>query len=197
MQRVRPLSVAPLIVSMFALVVALGGVSYAAVQLANNSVGTAQLKKNAVIGSKVKDGSLTAADFATGQLPQGPAGPTGAPGPQGPAGPSILIAGEFGSASTAIFLKTVNFTVSTPDGAPVVGSPAMWLVTMPAGTVVPGSGKCGIPTLGTVFGDIPSLYVGQNICDGTSARFEIKTDSYPSGGAYITFNYVIANLTNP
>jgi hypothetical protein len=77
-----------------ALVVALGGTGYAAVVLPSNSVGTAQLKKNAVVSSKVKDGSLLKADFKAGQLsagaagPTGPAGPAGAVGPAGPAGPA-------------------------------------------------------------------------------------------------------------
>lgn len=77
-----------LIVACFALLVALGGTSIAAVNaLPRNSVGTAQLKNNAVVSSKVKDGSLLAKDFASGQLQAGPAGPAGAAGPAGPAGP--------------------------------------------------------------------------------------------------------------
>jgi hypothetical protein len=75
--------------------IALGGASYAAVALPASSVGTQQLKKNAVTSKKVKNRSLKAADFATGQLPagptgtqgiQGPKGDPGAPGPQGPKG---------------------------------------------------------------------------------------------------------------
>jgi Collagen triple helix repeat (20 copies) len=53
--------------------------------LAKNSVGAPQLKKNAVTGGKVKNGTLMAADFKAGQLP-GPQGPKGEPGQQGPAG---------------------------------------------------------------------------------------------------------------
>jgi hypothetical protein len=56
--------------------------------LAKNSVGTAQLKKNAVTGLKVKNGTLLAADFKAGQLPAGPQGPKGDPGAQGPKGDS-------------------------------------------------------------------------------------------------------------
>jgi Collagen triple helix repeat (20 copies) len=52
-----------------------------------NSVGPAQLKKNAVTGLKVKDGTLLAADFKANQLPDGPKGDKGDTGPQGPAGP--------------------------------------------------------------------------------------------------------------
>jgi hypothetical protein len=53
-----------------------------------NSVGTSQLKNNAVTGPKVKNGSLTPLDFKKGSLPAGPAGPSGPPGTAGPAGPA-------------------------------------------------------------------------------------------------------------
>ena len=74
-----------LLISCIALFVALGGASYAAVKLPKNSVGNPQLKKGAVTGAKVKDGSLSSSDFAGG-LPQGPPGPQGATGAQGPRG---------------------------------------------------------------------------------------------------------------
>ena len=73
-------------VAFVALLVALAGTSYAAIQLPAGSVGTKQLKKNAVTGKKVKNRSLRAADFAAGQLPQGPQGIQGIQGPAGPAG---------------------------------------------------------------------------------------------------------------
>ena len=67
-------------VAFAALMVALGGTSYAIAQLPANSVGTKQLKKNAVNAAKVKDRSLLAKDFKSGQLPRGQ---RGAAGPQG------------------------------------------------------------------------------------------------------------------
>ena len=73
-------------VACMALIVALGGTSYAAIKLPANSVGTKQLKKNAVTGAKVKDGSLASGDFKAGQLPPGPQGPQGAQGPKGDKG---------------------------------------------------------------------------------------------------------------
>jgi hypothetical protein len=79
-----------MVIACIALAVALGGTSYAAATLARNSVGTKQLKKNAVISSKVKNRSLLAVDFKAGQLPrgaQGPTGPTGATGATGATGP--------------------------------------------------------------------------------------------------------------
>ncbi|HEX6713133.1 MAG TPA: collagen-like protein [Thermoleophilaceae bacterium] len=68
-----------------ALFIALGGGAYAA-SLPRNSVGTPQLKKNAVTSAKVKNGSLKAADFAKGQLPVGTKGDTGPQGLNGDPG---------------------------------------------------------------------------------------------------------------
>ena len=60
-----------MVVALIALFVALGGTGYAALKLPANSVGTKQLKKNAVTGAKVKDFSLFTNDFAPGQIPRG------------------------------------------------------------------------------------------------------------------------------
>jgi hypothetical protein len=83
-----------LIVACIALLVAMGGSSYAAIALAPNSVGTPQLKNNAVVASKVKNRSLLRLDFKRGQCcPRGRPGANGlpgvagAPGPAGPGGP--------------------------------------------------------------------------------------------------------------
>jgi hypothetical protein len=51
------------LIAYLALFVALGGTSYAAVNLPPNSVGGKQLKKNAVTSKKVKNGSLLRVDF--------------------------------------------------------------------------------------------------------------------------------------
>jgi hypothetical protein len=93
---VRPKLTYANIVASLALFVALGGSSYAAMELRKNSVtsesiGREQVKasdiaKNAVTSPKVKDFSLLAKDFKTGQLPAGPAGAPGERGPQGPRG---------------------------------------------------------------------------------------------------------------
>lgn len=84
------------IVAYVALFIALGGVSYAAVTLPANSVGTKQIKPGAVKGSdlgknavktgNVKNGSLLSTDFKPGQLPAGAPGATGPQGSQGATG---------------------------------------------------------------------------------------------------------------
>jgi hypothetical protein len=69
------------VIATIALFAALGGSSYAATQIAKNSVSSRQ----------VRDRSLLARDFRPGQLkagPAGPAGPAGATGAIGPAGPA-------------------------------------------------------------------------------------------------------------
>lgn len=85
LRRIRRPSPA-MVVACIALALALGGVGYAAVRLPANSVGTLQLRANAVNSSKVANGSLLRADFRSGQIPAGPAGPRGPAGPAGPAG---------------------------------------------------------------------------------------------------------------
>lgn len=57
-----------LVVSLIALVVAMGGTSYAALKLPTNSVGASQIKRNAVTGAKVKNQSLTGADIKLSTL---------------------------------------------------------------------------------------------------------------------------------
>lgn len=79
-----------------ALVVALGGTSYAAVQLPRNSVGAAQVKRNAITSAKVKNGTLVAADFKKGVLAAGKAVAVAVAGPGGPAGPQG-VRGESGA----------------------------------------------------------------------------------------------------
>jgi hypothetical protein len=87
-----------LIVACIALLIALSGTGYTAVVLPANSVGTKQLRANAVVAPKIKRGELRrvmrrdkipvrglpGARGAVG--PMGPSGPPGAAGPQGPPG---------------------------------------------------------------------------------------------------------------
>ena len=98
------------VVSCLALFVALGGTSYA---VARNSVGTPQLKKDAVTSPKVKDGSLTLRDFAAGTLTRGPRGERGPAGATGPAG----AAGTGGAATAAEEWKPLPYATGWGDYA--------------------------------------------------------------------------------
>ena len=71
------------VMATLAFFLALGGGAYAALKLPKNSVGSAQIKTNAVSSSKVKNRSLLANDFKQGQLPRGPQGIQGIQGIQG------------------------------------------------------------------------------------------------------------------
>jgi hypothetical protein len=80
-----------------ALVMVMGGTSYAAVALHHDSVRSFHIAEDtiratdihsgAVKSSEVRDGSLRAIDFRAGQLPAGPQGPQGETGLQGETGP--------------------------------------------------------------------------------------------------------------
>jgi hypothetical protein len=71
--------------------------------LPTKSVGTAQLKPDAVTTGKVKNGSLLAVDFKQGQMPVGPVGPAGPAGPAGEKGDR----GDRGEPATRLWM-TVN-----------------------------------------------------------------------------------------
>ena len=91
LERVRARLTYANVVSTLCLFVLLGGGAYAATKLKRNSVGSKQLKsqavktadlgRNAVTSPKVKNGSLLSDDFAVGQIPVGPRGKQGPPGP--------------------------------------------------------------------------------------------------------------------
>jgi hypothetical protein len=94
------------VVSTLCLFLLLGGVAYAAVQLAPNSVGTKQLKNGAVTLKKIEKTTqreLRGSGPAVA-TPPGPAGPQGAPGAPGQAGATGLA----GATVNAIFGSGVD-----------------------------------------------------------------------------------------
>ena len=105
-----------MVVACLALIVALGGTGYAAIKLPANSVGTAQLQKNAVTSAKVKNGSLLSLDFKSGQIPPGPPGAQGAQGAKGDKGDTGL-AGPVDTSKLLGRTITVVISDSAPPGS--------------------------------------------------------------------------------
>ena len=77
------------VVACVALFAALSGTGYAATKLAPNSVGTAQVQRNAVVSSKVKDGALGPQEFASSV--RGAKGATGDAGGTGTANSGFML----------------------------------------------------------------------------------------------------------
>lgn len=117
-----------MVVASLALLVALAGTGYAAVNLPANSVGTAQLKNGAVTAVKVKRATLLKSNFAANQLPRGPRGFVGPPGPPGAVGG----AGARGPTGPA-----------GPSGS------GLWAVVNPDGSLARGSGVLGTTHVST------------------------------------------------
>jgi hypothetical protein len=125
-----------LVIACLALLVALTGTSYATVlNVPKNSVGTSALKRNAVKPAKlapnavrtahVLNGSLLAADFKAGQIPQGAKGDKGDKGDRGDKGdtgsPGVA-AVELVSAASAFDSSSTHFVdVTCPSGKKLLG----------------------------------------------------------------------------
>jgi hypothetical protein len=133
------------VMATIAVFIALGGGAYAALKLPRNSVGSAQIKANAVSSSKVKPRSLLASDFRAGQLPrgaQGARGPQGLPGTNGTNGTNGTSGtnGEPGSAAAYARLGA--------DGVLDAGSPPQNKnITQSMVQHNPGTNSTGPPVL--------------------------------------------------
>jgi hypothetical protein len=155
-------------IAMLALFVALGGSSYAAIQISgssikNGTVTSKDLKNESVKSTDIDNRSLLAKDFKQGELPAGPtgpAGPAGPAGPQGPAGATNVVARR---TNVVIAAGTSEFGVaSCLPGERAVGGGAgiSGVVTQNAGIVlsepreddnsVPEDGE--VPTKWAAFG---------------------------------------------
>ena len=125
-QHLRKLPAPATVIASVALLVALAGTGVAAVSAVPRlSVGTAQLKNNAVTSAKVRNASLLRADFKRGQLPAGPTGargPQGPPGPAGAAGIAALERKDVLTPSSSVNSKTISAVC--PTGKRVIGGGA-------------------------------------------------------------------------
>jgi hypothetical protein len=162
--------------ALVALAVALGGTGYAATVLPAGSVGTDQLKDGAVSSAKVKNHSLRAVDFASGQLPAGESGPAGAQGPQGPAGPAGL-QGPAGPAGPQGSQGPQG--PQGPKGTTTLTYVSEYWGPFPAHTEYMGVAECG-PDLHVVGGGVVADSEDDSV--PRSAVQQSVNSSYPSDG---------------
>ena len=160
-----------------ALVVALGGTGYAAAQLPKNSVGSGQIKANAVKSVDVKDGSLVAKDFAAGQLP---AGATGATGPTGATGAAGTPATKYfahvdndGTVAVVTFGTAGISAARESTGAVDVTFPAPVSSTTCAFTITPNTdGALGFVRKSFVFSNGATIYVETRNTSDAAADYD-------------------------
>jgi len=201
-----------LVVACIALAVALSGASYAAIIIPRNSVGTLQLKANAVNSSKVLNGSLLRADFKTGQIPAGPTGPAGpagpagaagAAGPAGPAGPSDAFS-KFANGPVVVPAAPATLTsLSVPSG----GKYVIWgkaYMTIAAGAAVVtctleagGDNDKSQTYVQANFPFVIALNVVHEFSNGGSVDFKCSTSAGAPTANFIKITAIkVANLSN-
>jgi hypothetical protein len=184
-----------MVVACIALVFAMTGAGYAAGMLGPNTVGTKQLKKNAVISSKVKNRSLLAVDFKSGQLPRGPQGPAGSQGAAGPAGP----AGPPGATGTArayavvvrspsvgidpTYIRGTGWAVTRP-------SSGIYCVTPPAGVnPAADSAVVTVDWANSLGSDLLAYWVKLNpFAPCVAGQYQVRTYNFPGGAAALSDN---------
>jgi hypothetical protein len=178
-----------LVISVVALVIALAGTSYAALSLPKNSVGSKQIKANAVTGSKVKDRSLRPSDFKAGQLPAGPQGPKGDKGDKGDTGaPGTPFA--FAHVNPDATLDAANSSGVTAFSKKTDGYYCFTLTGTPRNAVASGDANEG----GAVFTAAnltPGAHITTGDCpQGTTALVVVSgTNGLPTNHAfYVIFN---------
>ncbi len=189
-------------IAVVALMVALGGTTYAVnalprnsvgnEQLRKNAVGNAQLRKNAVTSAKVKNRSLLAVDFKPGQLnrlvptsigptgPQGTSGADGATGPDGPVGDTGALgpAGAQGPAGLSWGTSIAGVPTGSVTGcAPPVGLvTAVVTVTRTARLMISGQARLSAdgPTGGRLITDVSTSSSGTHGSVDTGAPFPVN-----------------------
>lgn len=169
-------------VSCLALAVALIGVP-ASWAVARNTIGSAQIKPNAVKPSDiatgavktedVADGTLLGDDFAAGQLPAGPQGPPGEQGSRGEQGP----VGERGPQG-AQGIPGPTFAaarMSQIQGTPTATPDEDFASADASGRAI----SFVLPRAGKVLVEFSTVRLGQNCSDAGVAKIGLYIDGQP------------------
>jgi hypothetical protein len=159
--RRRPTVSPSLIVAVIALIVAMGGTSYAAITLPRNSVGDRQIRAGAVRSSEVRDRSLSVRDLSVSARTtlRGAPGPPGPPGPAGGAGTGVAV---------AVTVRTAPGTIG-PAGANEVTGDAVTAACLAGERVVGG---------GVSLDDVPNTTVHDSFpaANGTAWSAHVGND---------------------
>ena len=117
-----------MVVACLALIVALGGTSYAAIRLPANSVGTKQLKKGAVTGVKVKSNTLAGKQINESKLGKVPSAASADSATSATTAGSALVSRlDYQSAAVAVpagFVTATRGTANCPTGLSATGGGA-------------------------------------------------------------------------
>lgn len=205
MARIRTSLTYANVMATVAVFLALGGGAYAATQLPKNSVGTKQIKNNAVNSAKVKDGTLLAKDFRAGQLRSGPqgargpqglrgqtgqtgppgqTGPTGAPGQTGQTGPAGPTASASASSGTDFPVPQSNTIIATdPVQAQITTTFPSRLVATATATLKDTANEPNPDDVNCVLSvdaPPPSVATGTRISQPTLSRLPVSSTSTSS-----------------
>ena len=168
------------VIASIALLVALGGTSYAAVTLAPRSVGNRELKTGAANSRVLADHSVRGIDLAFGVIRQGAPGPPGPPGLAGATGPS----GPSGAAGSSA--AGAKWALVRPDGGIVAQSGGISLTAKPA------SGQYILDFGSSVAGKL--IIAASGLANDTSFRGTVSAG--PCGGADQNPACSVGNDTN-
>ena len=163
------------VASAVALTVALGtGTTYAATHL----------PKNSVTSKQVKNGSLRAADFKTGQLPAGPTGPAG---PAGAPAVSLFAAVLDSNSVNPATLGTNKGAVSVSDSAGPSTNDAPYVITFDRNlTGCVALATSGGPNTTTAFNIGP---MAVKISGATVIAFSFNTAGAPQDTSFMVAVY--------
>jgi hypothetical protein len=181
MRRLRKQMTYANVMSSIAVFVVLGGGAYAATTLPKNSVGSKQIKANAVTSSKVKDGSLLGKDFAGSELAKlkGATGATGAAGAAGATGAK----GDKGDPATFTNLSFTNLTLKNSwtgdcygEGLPAIAKSAEGVVRFRGGMCLPTGSSMNPFAIPAALVPSKDQYLTVDLCNAHTGRIWITTD---------------------